>query len=704
MILKRWLYAFLVFAFVLASCDSDDIVPQQTDWCYIFDFTTNAYTGNMTILNGSWVSGDGLWPNESGLLRANYIHTSIVKPEQIILTIAPVSGTSGVIDVEANAIIFGVPFMLDAPIPADIGERSIDIPVEDPTYLGTTANFTVQVSQPMLIRQLEVRGNGLNPFPFNNCENEASPTPSLIVPDTATPTHTPTPTPSDTPTPNLTITPQTCVLPGEATPTPGPTNTPEGGYDWVEVFDFRDDDGGWEPEIGTTYYGDVELARYVPGSGWEDEDIYFATGSLYRTTNIGFGFPSTTTVNSIKVEYERVPGVMHETFDAGFGIYANNNYGAPLANAGQFSIPASPYEWTGSAVGVNKITLILLAGVRTDHTDPGGSARIWRVTVAGMGDSPFSDVTPTPYPDCTVTPTATASDIPASTTPQPSRTNIPRTPTVTPTPTRTPVVVASPTRTNTPGPTSTALPTISTATPGPTSTLIPSPTYMPTFVPTEDPGGGGGDDPRWTSCGEHIEVVSLQDLGDYLSQYWNCAVVPYFANILDGITGFFSWAVNTGANIFGWLGSVPGWLGGWVSNIGIQISNLWQLLLGILGAALSFIFIIINIIGLIIAVIVNLLTLLVAWAGQFITRAESIVTAWTLTAPQPIPALPRCVSQPMESGVCAVYYLAEHTILSGSIGQLLIPILAIIIDLVLVMYFVKTVRNLIRKSSEVTTT
>jgi len=681
------LSALTIFFLVLAGCDSDDIFPTQTDWCYIFDFTTNSHQIN--FVNGSWVSGDGLWPNASGALNANYAQTKMVKPEYLAVTIAPVSGTSGIIDVQANAIIFGVPFALNAPLPANAGEQTIPIPITDPTSQGTTFNFSLQVNQPALVRQLEVRGNGLNPFPMNNCEQESTPTPSQIVPDTLTPTNTPTPTPSDTPTPDLTVTPQTCVVAGQ--PSPTPDGTPFNPVVTV-VANFDDPlPAGFEIRYGTT-----NPTSGVSGTAGLESVTWTSTG---ERIDIAFVLPANTVIRSVywsSLAATSVGGnwetrwLLETSAGVNDGVARNSvsgTGGSALSVKG-----GAGYDLTGYGVLVQ----FLFYTGSTNHAGYGGLVDNVTITYEYT-----STPTATPWPECTVTPGPTASTVPASSTPHPTGTNIPRTPTASPSPTRTPVVVASPTRTNTPGPTNTTPPILSTATAGPTSTLIPSPTFIPTSsapVDPEDPGPGDGE---WADCDELIGF-DLLFLGRYLSQYWECAVVPYFSNILNGITDFFSWVVNTGANIFGWLGGVPGWFGGWLGNVGIQISNIWQLLLALLGMVLSFIVTIIQIVGLVIAIIIHLLFLLAGWIGQFTARAETIITAWTITSPQPIPSLPRCVSSPATSDVCAVWYAAQYTFLSGPIGQLIIPVIVIIVDLIIVMYFIRTVRNLIKKSSEVT--
>src|SRR5690606_18112493 len=100
---------------------------------------------------------------------------------------------------------------------------------------GNEVLVNLHATDEVVVSSLTVYGNGLNPFPFDHC---------------GPPTQTPVPATDIPPTHD----PGSCVLPGEPTPTPAATATPFTG-DWVEVFDFEEDDGGWVPTTGTTYYG-----------------------------------------------------------------------------------------------------------------------------------------------------------------------------------------------------------------------------------------------------------------------------------------------------------------------------------------------------------------------------------------------------------------------------------------------------------------
>jgi hypothetical protein len=83
---------------------------------------------------------------------------------------------------------------------------------------------------------------------------------------------------------------------------------------------------------------------------------------------------------------------------------------------------------------------------------------------------------------------------------------------------------------------------------------------------------------------------------------------------------------------------------------------------------------------------------------------SGIVTAWFNAAPTPIPVISslKCASDPYSSQICALYYILRNTLLSGSIGQQIIPMLTVVIDLTIILRFAKMIRNLLRSTEGIT--
>lgn len=263
-------------------------------------------------------------------------------------------------------------------------------------------------------------------------------------------------------------------------------------------------------------------------------------------------------------------------------------------------------------------------------------------------------------------------------------------------------VAPTPGPSETPFPTSTATSPPASATFVPTGTYVPAPTYVPTQLPNpgEEGGGSGGGD-GWGTCGDDITINGLGAITDWISQFWHCTVGGFFAGIINSIGAFFSWIGNSATNFGNFLGSIFGWLNGTFTNIGLVLGNIWQVVVALFDLVRLILEQIVEIIRLVFAIIRRFIELILGWLGQLIQRAEQLLTAWFLSPPTPIPNLPLCVSNPTSYAICAVYYVLQNTILAGGVGGLFVPVLVIIFDLVMVLYFVRTVRNLIRKSGSV---
>ena len=75
------------------------------------------------------------------------------------------------------------------------------------------------------------------------------------------------------------------------------------------------------------------------------------------------------------------------------------------------------------------------------------------------------------------------------------------------------------------------------------------------------------------------------------------------------------------------------------------------------------------------------------------TQLTAVLTAWNSAPPTAIPGLPNCVGDlRLASEVCAVYYIITYTILSGTLGALIIPLATAVIVLVTILVFIKRAR------------
>lgn len=221
--------AFLVAA-VAAACGTDP--PQRFDWCYFYNFATSSYEA--AIPYGSWTTIGGvaaLTTDSSGRLSFSISHSSAVQARYVTVTATRAEDSVGDVSIVAGGNIYGVPIGNNGPgdtssddpnytatFPFALDSVNIGFPAENATDFSSSMNVSISASQPIRILRIYVSGNGVNPFPVDNCSpnvNTNTPRPEYVFDtDTPVPTLTNTVEASDTPlpsaTPTATATPSSC--------------------------------------------------------------------------------------------------------------------------------------------------------------------------------------------------------------------------------------------------------------------------------------------------------------------------------------------------------------------------------------------------------------------------------------------------------------------------------------------------------------
>lgn len=85
------------------------------------------------------------------------------------------------------------------------------------------------------------------------------------------------------------------------------------------------------------------------------------------------------------------------------------------------------------------------------------------------------------------------------------------------------------------------------------------------------------------------------------------------------------------------------------------------------------------------------------WIETTTERAGAIVAAYQEAEPEPIPGLPHCGTDRFASELCAIYYILTWTIFSGPIGQLIIPMAVIDVDLLILFTFIQLARAILAR-------
>lgn len=639
------LYSLLLLPLlILASCQN---APIERDWCYKYDFRVSA--SGINIIQGSHVPGTGILTTVDGVLQMNWTHNQVVQPIEIVVTAGRASGVTGDVNVLANADVFGVQIAFNETLPA-AAPQFFELPFRPSSagQSGNAVNVSFQASQQMILQQLEIRGQGLNPFPINYC-GQFTPSPS----PTGTLPYTNTPVPTTTPSPTLTN-------------TPGPSPTPTYVYwmsPWIEYSYIKNFSGNSNMiPTNTTGYEVVPVNNWVVGWVTDIDDTESWTqdfsGSWVQPAAITAGraarWLSATSGSGVLVTAPANPDRIISTFA---GTTGANNAGYNQTNAANFALASHPTFTHLNNAGPNTYiggSTLNFAMSQQNIRTTGTPTFTYRLRLIYFG----VPVNPTPTPSPTSTPTATRTPI--------------FVPPVTISPTRTPLVLA--TTTARPSPTLAPSSTPVVVTSQPTRTLIPPPTLpVPATIDPSDPNPNptGENEAEW--------------------------------NILDAINDFFTDVANAAQDGADFLGRVVNWANGTVNNAMTGIGNIVSTIAGVANSVVRYVTDLFQSGQLTLDLTNALFRISGGWLGGATTRLNNIIVAFFNTPASPIPGLPQCITNPQAHDLCAFWYMLDWTIFApGTPGQYIVPVLTIVMNIAIVLYFVNLALKMLRRVEMIT--
>ena len=670
----RFVALSLVLA-VVAACTSTPI-PDSFDWCYTYDFRDPV--DYMNLIDGEWIDGDGIAPVD-GLIRFNFQHIRIVEPNVVFVRASRAPDVTGDIAIAAAGEVFSVIAAFNNTMPGDMVD--VELPFI-PETLGTgssVVNITLEAAQPILFREIEVRGIGVTPFDRNDCGPE-TPTPqptSTPVTETPTPSQTHTVTPTSLPT----LTPSITPTPNQPSPTLTSNCTPTTGADWCLYF------------FGGGNYDLDDLSEIADVIVLSDRSSYDATDNVIRgSAEIESGYRHAI----LYVRPKSGVTVTHSQFRVtrtGSGTMLSTSQ---IISEHVFSdtwFVAHLQIWFSIANGVIQYTTPLTAitgrsadnAIRYHAADrrSGGSPGVIldRLWIHGTGAVPDpSTPTPSPTPTNTPSPTATAT---------PSRTGLPTlnpSSTIPATATQLSLFSPTPPPTNTPAPSATPR---NTNTPWPSPTFIPSPTLFmtSTFVPTNTPAPGTVT-PEGETQTPIPDLTPGGDDGEQEADDTGQAQLDVLWLILNLLSQFFNWIANVIGTFFAWLGQLFALIVGIFEAIISLIAAIIGLIIKLLEWLFNAIGLILSILWLLVQIIFRVIFLVAAWLGLVITRLAAIFNGIINAQPVPIPGLPLCETAPLQSDLCAIYYILDWTLFAPATPGESIITVAIGLTVLSIIFFV----------------
>jgi hypothetical protein len=212
-------------------------------------------------------------------------------------------------------------------------------------------------------------------------------------------------------------------------------------------------------------------------------------------------------------------------------------------------------------------------------------------------------------------------------------------------------------------------------------------TETPTPVPTLSPAGQELSDIITHSTtimqyGQNPITGALVGIYNAIVMGFN-AVTGQIDFVIDGINGVTGEVRTAASSMLSFL-----------ADIGGGIASIVNILMGIILAAAA----VVELIGLVVEVVVSAIGLIFGWMGQAVATIFMIITSLADAPAQQIPGLPRCVSAPLESEICALWYIIDWTIIAdGTPGAMIVPLLVLIIDLVIVFYVIRSIWGMVQR-------
>lgn len=683
------------------------------DWCYHMDMRemsiaygkripVNSPVIRSTTRGEVWWEGFDEDEQSPPQITFSYQWIKFVTPSIVTIQFGLIPGYASSVNLLGYAELFG----LQGPIILEnvTGPTTLAYLTTNPVSYSSTINVNVIGTEIFTAEAISVYGNGESPWPETmltgtvefDClyddENLIVPTPLATYPLQPTPTPSPVaPTPSlPPPTATDTNTPgPTATATNTSTPSPTPST-------FCHTFDFTLDTGGFSGN------------GWAAGEGFKGTTYYDQFGGYYgyeRSVSISRVPLSMFQPTSLRMVYSLSRGTSPSGNMATGQFSVNTNANGTWYGVGSFSNGSSVTSqeriytnfvadgYTGAGYGfLDGIGASLVTADYSSGAVSSAVTTIHLLEVCGLGPDPFPDHqqqtstptnTPSLTPSATFTASATSQIVPVlltttltpfPTTQIPTRTRTPtRTPsqTFTPRPTRTQIpVLATFPPTSTPIPTNTLLPT---ATRTPTRTPLPFPTPIPTIDPT-------------VVTPEEGEAIQTQIL----------------AGISNALQSLIDWMVNSGQNFADWVDSLINYINGSLVNLGTELARLLEPIKSLFDFAAAVAGQVGQLFQLVSSIGTHLFETVWGFVGGFTEGAGNMITAFVGAEAQALPGVPKCQTRPMDSELCAVWYILQHTVFSGPFGSLLIPLLTILIDLTIFLIIVLQIRNLLSKGQSVT--
>jgi hypothetical protein len=91
------------------------------------------------------------------------------------------------------------------------------------------------------------------------------------------------------------------------------------------------------------------------------------------------------------------------------------------------------------------------------------------------------------------------------------------------------------------------------------------------------------------------------------------------------------------------------------------------------------------------------------WFSGATTRLSNVFTGFFNAPARTIPGLPLCITAPLESDLCAFWYILDWTIFAPNTpGAFFVPILTAVLNIAIVLYFIDMILKAVKRIESIT--
>lgn len=190
----------------------------------------------------------------------------------------------------------------------------------------------------------------------------------------------------------------------------------------------------------------------------------------------------------------------------------------------------------------------------------------------------------------------------------------------------------------------------------------------------------------------------MADFFNSLSEW----IIAWLNAAANWIAGAFQWIGNAIGDFFEFIGAAFNAVLTLIGDFASFIFQIIQWIIDAIGYILGIVGQVLEIFRTIIDLIISVVGLMLTYIREAIELFFMILNSFNGAGVTPIPGMPRCISAPMESQTCALWYIFDYTLLADNTpGAYIVPLIVLMIDLAIAFYVIRSIYRFAKKFERV---